>query len=69
MPNGPDFTIENHSSIFLLWPQKKQDINWIDERAVQPNGFQHSFPTITVEHRYIVEIFAGVRNDGWVVSA
>jgi len=69
MPSGPDFTVENHGSIFLLQPQNKQAIDWVDEHIGQSNGFQPYSPTIAVEHRYIADIVAGIRNDGWVVSA
>jgi hypothetical protein len=53
MPNGPDFTVENHGSIFLLKPQSKQAVDWVDEHIGQETGFQPYFPTVIVEPRYI----------------
>jgi predicted Zn-dependent protease len=69
MPNSPDFTVENHGSIFLLQPQNKQAVDWVKEHVGQGNGFQPYFPTIVVEHHYIADIVADIRNDGWVASA
>ena len=69
MPNRPDFTVENHGSIFLLQPQNKEAIDWVDEHIGQDNGYQPYFPAVVVEHRYITDFVAGIRNDGWVVSA
>ena len=68
MSNNPDFTVENHGSIFLLQPQNKLAVGWVKKHIGQGNGFQPYFPIIVVEHRYITEIVAGIRNDGWVVS-
>ena len=69
MPNGPEFTVENHGSIFLLQPQNKQAVDWVKEHIGHGNGFQPYFPKIVVEHRYISDMVAGIRNDAWVVSA
>lgn len=69
MPSGHDFTVENHGSIFLLLPQNKEAVNWVKEHIGQGNGFQPYFPTIVVELCYIIEIVAGIRDDGWVVLA
>jgi len=69
MPIRPDFTVENHGSIFLLQPQNKKAIDWVDEHIGHGNGFQPYSPAIVVEHHYIADIVAGIRNDGWLVSA
>jgi hypothetical protein len=69
MPNSPDSTAENHGSIFLLRPQKKQAINCTDERNLQRSGFQHYSPTIAVEHHCITYTVAGIRKSGWVLPA
>jgi len=69
MPDGLDFTVENHGSIFLLKPQNNRAVDWVHQRIGQKNGFQPYFPTVVVEQRYIADIVSGIRNEGWVVSA
>jgi hypothetical protein len=69
MPSSPDFTVESHGSIFLLQPQNEQAVDRVKAHIGQGNGFQPYSPTILAEHRYIGDIVAGIRNDGWVVSA
>jgi len=69
MPSGPDFTVENHGSIFLLQPQNKQAIDWVEEHIGPENGYQPYFPTIVVEHRFIANIVEGIQSNGLVVSA
>lgn len=69
MPNGPDFAVENHGSIFLLRPQNEEAIAWIEEHIGEDNGLQPYFPTIVVEHRYITDIVEGIQNDGLAVQS
>jgi predicted Zn-dependent protease len=69
MPSGRDFTVENHGSIFLVQPQNKQAIDWVDQHIGQDNGYQPYFPAVVVEHRYIADIVAGIQNDGLAVQS
>jgi hypothetical protein len=61
---GPDFILEGHGSIFLLSPQNKNAIAWVDEHIGSENGFQPYWPIVVVEHRYIADIVAGIQSDG-----
>ena len=63
-----DFQIENHGSIFLVRPLNPPARTWIDEHIGSDNGFQPSYPTVVVEHRYISDIVEGIRNDGLAVA-
>ena len=52
-----------------MQPRDKLAVGWVNEHIGQGNGFQPYFLTIVVENRHITDIIAGIRNDGWVVSA
>jgi hypothetical protein len=65
---APDFEVQNHGSIFLLIPQTPSARVWIDDHIGQDNGYQPHYPTVLVEHRYIVDIVEGIRNDGLAVA-
>ncbi len=62
-----DFEVQNHGSIFLLIPQTLSARVWIDDHIGEGNGYQPSYPTIIVEHRYIADIVAGIQDDGLAV--
>ena len=64
-----DFVVENHGSIFLLRPLTPSATSWIEEHIGQDNGFQHYFPTVVVEHRYIADIVEGIQSDGLAVQS
>ncbi len=65
----PDFLIENHGSIFLLKPQTDLAISWVEENIGQDNGFQPNWPNVVIEHRYIADIVAGIKDDGFAVQS
>ena len=65
----PDFLVENHGSFLLLKSLTPLATSWIEVNIGQGNGFQPYSPAIVVEHHYIADIVAGIRNDGWLVSA
>ena len=67
VPFPPDFRLENHGSILLLRPQNEHAILWVDEHIGSGNGFQPYWPTVVVEHRYIMDIVANLREEGFVV--
>ena len=62
-----DFELQNHGSIFLLIPQSISARVWIDDHIGRDNGYQPSYPTIIVEHRFIADIVAGIQDDGLAV--
>lgn len=69
MCNSPDLTIADPGSIFLMQQQNKRAIDLVDEHIGQINGYQPYFPTVVLVHRFVTEIVADIRNEGWVVSA
>ena len=62
----PDFSVENHFTIFLLRPLTPAAESWIDEHI--PEDAQHFGNAVVVEHRYISDIVEGICNDGLAVS-
>jgi hypothetical protein len=65
----PDFFIENHGSIFLFHPQNVEAIEWINQHIGSENGFQPYWSTVIIEHRYVADIIAGLRADGFEVQS
>ena len=63
-----DFELQNHGSIFLLIPKSASARIWVDDHIGRENGFQPSYPTVIVEHRYISDIVEGIQNDGLAVQ-
>lgn len=65
IPFTPDFTIENHGTIFLLNPQHRSACEWlaehVDEDSLWSNG------ALAVEHRFISDVVNHLRDDGFVV--
>lgn len=59
--------VEGHGSIFLLRPLTPAGQSWIDEHIGPDNGYQPYYPTVVIEHRYIADIVATIRNDGLAV--
>ena len=68
VPPPADFRVENHGSIFLLVPQTASATEWVETKIGRDNGYQPYWPTVVVEHRYIADIVAGIKNDGLAVS-
>jgi hypothetical protein len=62
----PDFHVENHGSVFLLYPLTQRAYSWIKEYL--PENAQHFCTAVVVEHRYIWNILVAVQDDGLVVS-
>jgi hypothetical protein len=67
--NSPDFSVENHGSIFLLRPLSVSAELWVHENIGKENGFQPYFPTVVIEHRFVADIVEGIRNDGLAVQS
>ena len=63
-----DFRLENHGSIFLLVPLSVSAQLWLDEHIGKENGYQPYWPTVTIEHRFIADIVAGIQDDGLAVG-
>jgi hypothetical protein len=57
-----DFTVRNEGSIFLLIPHTDSANAWIDAHI--PEDAQRFGRGIVVEHRYILDIVNGIKNDG-----
>lgn len=63
----PDFTVQNHGSLFILYAHSNDATQWVadhipdDAMLWGPNG-------IVVEHRYISDIVDGIQNDGLEVE-
>jgi hypothetical protein len=65
----PDFSVENHGSIFLLRPLTDSAKSWVEEHIGEDNGFQPYWPTVVVEPRYVADIVEGMQNDGLAVQS
>ena len=61
-----DFAVENHGSIFLLQPLTPEAQAWIDEFI--PEDAQYLGSAVSVEHRYIVDIVDGIKEEGLTVA-
>ena len=65
----PDFSVTvDAGSIFLLVPRTESAHDWIEQNIGRDNGFQPWWPTVVIEHRYVVDIMVGIRNDGLVIA-
>ena len=68
MQNQPDFSVSvDAGSIFLLTPHSESALDWVEQNIGKHNGFRPYWPTVVVEHSYIVDIVDGIRNDGFTV--
>jgi hypothetical protein len=63
---GPDLTVRNEGSIFLLRATSDAGHEWISEHI--PEDAQTFCGSIVVEHRYIENIVAGAMADGLAVQ-
>jgi hypothetical protein len=63
---APDFLVENHGSISLLRPVTDAGRDWVDQHIGADNGFQPYYPVVAIEHRYISDVVAGIRECGLV---
>jgi hypothetical protein len=57
-----DFSVQNEGSIFLLIPHTDIANAWIDAHI--PEDAQRFGGGVVVEHRYILDIVIGIKNDG-----
>ena len=65
---SPDFTLENHGSLFLLRPQTDRAREWMSEHLPVDNPETQFFAgAIVVEPRYIGPIVEGIVGDGLVL--
>lgn len=62
---GPDFSVRNEGSIFLLTPNTPSAREWITAHI--PDDAQILGIAVVVEHRYIADIVAGIQSDGLAV--
>jgi len=62
-----DFSVQNEGSIFLLHPHTEAAREWVNDRIGKDNGYQPYWPTVVVEHRYILSIVDAVREEGFTV--
>jgi hypothetical protein len=68
MENQPDFSVSvDAGSIFLLIPHSESALDWIEQNIGKDNAFQPYWPTVVVEHRYIMDIVANLHEEGFVV--
>jgi hypothetical protein len=58
----PDFEVENHGTIYLLRPKTDAARTWIEENIGE--DAQTFGEAVVVEHRYIADIVAGIREEG-----
>jgi hypothetical protein len=63
-----DFTVENHGSIFLLQPHTADAQGSIDENLPDLESWQFHGSAVSVEHRYIVDIVDGIKEEGLTVA-
>ena len=62
LPEPPDFTVEDHFSIFLLTPHTQAAKDWMAEFL--PEDAQTWGNSVVVEHRFISDVVFGARRDG-----
>ena len=64
----PDFTVENHGSIFLLQPLTAAAWQWIEDNININAETQFWDSAIVVEHRFIHDIVCGIQSDSLAVE-
>ena len=60
--SSQDFIVSNHGTIFLLQPLTAAAKEWVAEHL--PEDHQTFGSSIAVEHRFILDIVDGIRNNG-----
>ena len=63
---SPDFSIENHGSIFLFRMNTSAAVEWVAEDVQRDAQFFGD--ALVVEHRYAGDLAAGIVQDGLAVS-
>lgn len=61
----PDFTVYGSGTVYLLQPHTERAKLWCDEHL--PEDVQRLGNSIAVEWRYIADIVAGARADGYTI--
>jgi hypothetical protein len=62
-PASPDFSVENHFTIFLLRPLTPAAFDWIEEHI--PEDAQRLGNAVAVEHRHIGPIAEAIIAERW----
>lgn len=65
-PISPDVRIENHFSLFLIWPLSEWAEAWIHDNVSR--DCQHFGSALVVEPRYLSALLEGMAADGLVVT-
>lgn len=64
----PDFTVEDHGTIFFIRPETDAAKEWV-KKNVSQEGYQPYYPDqVVVEHRFVQNIVMGIVADGFVVD-
>jgi hypothetical protein len=63
-----DVEVENHSTVALLRANTPEATDWIEEHCFS-ESWQYMGSALAVEPRYLPPIIAGLREDGFTVSA
>jgi hypothetical protein len=61
-----DFEVQNHGTIFLLFPLTHSAVVWVEEHL--PEEILTFGLGICVEHRFISDIVLGIQNAGLVCA-
>jgi hypothetical protein len=64
--DNPDFIIENHGSVFLVRPTNEGAVQHLREN-VQGDASWFG-DALAVEHRFIENLVAQLREEGWTVE-
>lgn len=62
--NKPDFRVENHGSIILVWPLTQAAKNWLHGHTEEDSQWHGS--ALAVEPRYTDQLVHGMECDGLV---
>ena len=63
-----DFSVQNEGSIFLLHPHTEAACECVNKHIGEDNGYQPYWPTVVVEHRYILSTVDAVREENFTVT-
>ena len=58
-----DFTVENHGSLLLIWPNTVEASKWLADHVEEEA--QWFGPALSVEPRYLQSLVEGLREDGF----
>lgn len=63
---SPDIQVENHFTLFLIWPLSTRGESWIQENVSQDS--QRFGNALAVEPRYVADIMQGMSADGLIFA-